>query len=108
MIVVGLNREEFWYKILSCLKPGDRVKYWSVAGRVRGSYFIVKRVALEYITVEAESTRAEQTIPKRDFLAVYEKWEGYLKGHIKRYELRDITRFSSYIIGIIHKCLEED
>ena len=93
-----------WNKIRECLQNKDIVKYWSRSGRTIRDSFIIKEVGPNYVIVIAEGTGTPQLIPKRDFLKVYEVWEGYLRGRVKRYQLRDMTRFSSYIISILHEC----
>ena len=37
-----------------------------------------------------------------DFASVYELWNDYIEGDVPRYELRNITRYSKYIISIYH------
>ena len=93
-----------WNKIRDCLQNKQEIRYWSRTGRTKQYSFTIKEVGLNYIIVLAESTGSPQLIPKEDFLKVYEVWEGYLRGRVKRYQLRDMTRFSSYIISILHEC----
>ena len=39
---------------------------------------------------------------------VYKIWEQYLARKVKRYEIRDKTGFSSYIISVIYHLLREN
>lgn len=95
---------EIWSKILECLQDKHVIKYWSKAGRTIGDSFTVEEVGPNYVVVVAESTGTQQRIPRSDFLKVIRVWEAYLAGRVKRHEIRDITRFSSYIISILHAC----
>ena len=95
-----------WYLIKSCISPGDVIPYWSAAGRTKGKSFRVLEVGPNFVVVEAETTGSPLRIPATDFIKVSEVWDAYVQGRVKRYELRDITRFASYIISILHKCLE--
>ena len=46
-----------------------------------------------------------QHVPKGDFERVFQVWESYLKGQFMRSQMRDMTRFSKYIISILHQVL---
>jgi hypothetical protein len=43
-----------------------------------------------------------QRISDKDFAKVSEVWNAYINGNFQRYKMRDITRFSKYIISIFH------
>jgi len=61
----------------------------------------------DYVLVYPEDGSL-QRIPKEDFRIVYDVWEQYLAREVRRYEIRDKTRFSSHIISIIHFCLKKE
>lgn len=93
-------------KLLGCIDELEYVPYWSKAGRTRAGRFKVLGIRGNYVLVEPE-TGDIQSIPLKDFLMILSLWKDYIKGVVKRHELRNKTRFSSYIISIIHQCLEE-
>ena len=97
--------EGFWNYLKEELKEWKTINYWSVAGQYRKNSF--EAIAKDnYVLVYLENGSL-QRIPKEDFRTVYEVWEQYLAREVKRYEIRDMTRFSSYIISIIHYLLKE-
>ena len=49
-----------------------------------------------------------QRIPEEDFAGVYEHWDAYNGGAFPRHRLRDMTRFSTYVISILHHVLNGD
>jgi hypothetical protein len=61
-------------------------------------------VAINSYSVEVESPGATtiQVVPKKDFKAVSHVWEAYKQNQIQRQEIREMTRFSKYIISILH------
>ena len=46
--------------------------------------------------------------PREDFAAVWAHWDDYCAGEFPRHRLRDMTRFSKYVISILHHVLEGD
>ncbi|MGQ4834406.1 MAG: DUF7662 domain-containing protein [Candidatus Asgardarchaeia archaeon] len=96
--------EKFWLELIREFNNWKNVEYWSVAGRTRNKSFQAKAFGQEYILIKPEYGSL-QTVPKGDFEIVYDIWEQYLRGDVKRYEIRNMTRFSSYIISLIHYML---
>lgn len=97
---------ELWQTLQRKLKPGDAVANWTAQKGYLGDSFTVLTVADNHVAVESPGAQNTQRIPRRDFEAVYVLWQGYQDGKVPRYALRDLTRFSKYIISIVH-CLEE-
>jgi len=102
---VDKDFEDFWNYLKRELREWRTVNYWSVAGRFRKNIFEALAED-DYVLVYPEDCSL-QRIPKEDFRIVYDVWEQYLTREVKRYEIRDKTRFSSYIISIIHYLLKE-
>ena len=67
-----------------------------------GGEFVIRTVEAGIIEVDSPGAENVQRIPREDFAKVYRRWEGYNAGHIPRRKIRDITRFSKYIISIFH------
>ena len=49
---------------------------------------------------------SEQSVSMKNFRLVYDDWEGYLSGNVKRKDWIPHTRFSKYTISIIHQYLK--
>ena len=49
-----------------------------------------------------------QHIDREHFARVHEHWNAYNAGVYARSRLRDITRFSTYVISILHHVLDSD
>jgi hypothetical protein len=94
--------DEIWNYLQSNLKPGAQIRNWTAFGGYLGDEMTVTRVSDEHVKVDAPSARNVQVVPKEDFKEVWEVWSGYKTLKVKRYELRDMTRYSKYIISILH------
>src|SRR3990170_6323829 len=87
-------REQVW--------PGYRFSTWSAKkGNLTGAFEIVN-IAEDSVTVRSPTAKNLQIIPKVDFFKLAIDWIEYKSGNIPRHELRDKTRYSTYIIGLLH------
>ncbi len=91
-----------WNALQTQLTPGTFIRNWTVQNGFLGDEFTIVSVSQNYIEVDAPGTQNIQKIPKRDFQIVYNLWDDYRSGKVRRYEIRDQTRFSKYIISILH------
>lgn len=91
-----------WNSIQNNLGPGTQVKNWTAAKGYLGDIFTIVRVSPEYVVVSSPEAENEQSVPKQDFQKLYIVWSGYCAGSVQRQNIRDMTRFSKYIISILH------
>jgi len=93
-----MSFEELWDRLQQNLAVGTTVQHWSVfRGDLKGEF--------EITSIEPESIRVSSTnqpIPKNDFRVVAELWDDYCAGNVPRFRIRDLTRFSTYIISVLH------
>ncbi len=94
--------ESVWSWLQGNLKPGQAVKNWTAYRGYLGDTMKIAGVRSGYIEVDAPNASSIQVISKEDFEKVWEVWSDYKNGKIRRYEIRDITRFSKYIISILN------
>ncbi len=91
-----------WVALQASLRVGTVIPNWTQAkGRV-GEAFTISEVAPEFIEVDPRSASNMQRVSRRDFEVVYNEWPGYISEHTSRPEIRDMTRFSKYVISILH------
>ncbi len=93
---------ELWNVVQSLLTPDTNVPNWTVARGPLGDSFRVVSVDKKYIDIFTPNGKNIQHIPIADFESVYELWQRYIEGKIGRNEIRARTRFSKYIISILH------
>lgn len=99
--------ENVWSFLQRKLKSGAVVQNWTADKGYLGDDMTVINVSRNSVTVKAPKAQNLQNVPKEDFGKVWKVWAGYKNQNIRRYELRDMTRFSKYIISILHWYEEE-
>ena len=97
-----------WARIRDSLAAGDRVRNWTQYGGYLGDEFTVWEVEAKAVVVDTPGATNLQRVPREDFAAVWTHWDDYCAGEFPRHSLRDITRFSKYVISILHHVLEGD
>jgi hypothetical protein len=93
---------QIWPVIRANLKQGTLIRNWTAAKGNFGEDFAVTAVTDGYVVVEAPGATTEQRVPRADFEAVHKVWDQYCAASIQRHRLRDTTRFSKYVISILH------
>jgi hypothetical protein len=94
--------EAFWSYLQVNLKPGTDVKNWTAFNGYLGNKMTIVGVYNQAVEVDAPKAKTIQVVPIEDFKRVWQVWLDYKANKVRRYELRDLTRFSKYIISILH------
>jgi hypothetical protein len=89
-------------EIKTCLHEGDVIKNWTRKNDFFGEDFFIVEVKENAIVVKPPSAEVLQVVPRKDFEAVISIWQDYMDGNFRRMDITPITRFSKYIISIIH------
>jgi len=97
-----MKRKEMLKRLKESIPPNTRIENWTADNGYFGDDFIVEGVSNDAVCVEAPNAINRQSIPVKDFELVFNKWDGYISGSVKRHEIRDQTRYSKYIISIFH------
>lgn len=96
----------FWSELQARLKVEAPIKNWTLAKGFLGDIFRIAAVTADGVKVDSPRAKNLQHIQKGDFEVMYNNWDAYCSGKLRRQELRDLTRFSKYTISII-KYLED-
>jgi hypothetical protein len=56
----------------------------------------------ERIVVDVPTAAKLQSIPRKDFEAVYDLWDPYVRGSTPRKTFTPLTRYSKYVISTLH------
>ena len=91
-----------WKRIVDNLEPELQVKNWTAKKGYLGDSFTISAIGPDTITVHSPGAKNPQVIPRGDFEGVETLWGGYCSGEIQRQDIRDVTRFSKYIISILY------
>ena len=92
--------ESIWLKLQMQLQEDYLMEAWSQHSGYTGGLFRIYAVGDDFVKVEL--TKSIQHISKKEFEKVYDIWSAYKSGLVPRHQLRDITRYSTYIISIFH------
>jgi len=95
----------FWSELTSRLSTRQHITNWTVFNGRIGEDFDAIYTGGNYIFAYPKSAGV-QKIPKNDFETIYESWSKYLARLILRKQLVAMSRFTKYIISIIHQYLK--
>lgn len=91
-----------WNAFREYVWSGFKFPSWSADKGYLATTFTIVKIDQDTITVQSSTAQNLQKVPKEDFLRLAIDWKEYKSGKIPRHELRDKTRYSTYIIGILH------
>ena len=97
-----------WSRIRATLTAGDTVRNCTQHGGYLGDDFTIQAVQAHAVVVETPGATNLQQVPREDFAAVWAHWDDYCRGECPRNRLRDMTRFSKYVISILHHVQQAD
>jgi hypothetical protein len=94
--------DDVWSQLRANLKAGATIRNWTAFRGYLGDTMTVAGVREDRIEVDPPNAINIQAIPKDEFKKVWEVWSDYKRQKVRRYELRDMTRYSKYVISILH------
>ncbi len=100
MSVIKFDR--VWEYLQHHLRRRMVIRNWTMVNGYYGEDFYIEWVSTATITVDPPGAMGIQHIPKDDFQAIWGIWPAYLSGRFPRGEMSEMTRFSKYIISILH------
>jgi hypothetical protein len=89
-----------WSELVARLRPGLVIPNWTQDKGHFGEDFRVVMAEPGGVVVAPPGAKHPQTIGKAEFERVFGLWPGYLTGAIRRMDLRDVTRYSKYVISL--------
>ena len=97
-----ISFDAVWSFLQKRLKTGTILNNWSTyQGYLKGTV-TVTGIHSDNIEVDPPDAKNVQAVPKADFEKVWNIWVDYKKQAVKRHELKPITRYSTYIVSILH------
>ncbi|MDH3472475.1 MAG: hypothetical protein OEM59_02185 [Rhodospirillales bacterium] len=98
----NMDFQSFWGHLQTNLIEGSQVHNWTAHGGYLGDSFKVVAKRPTYVEVSSPAAAMIQHISRGEFQKLREHWDAYIAREMPRYRLRDLTRFSKYIISIMH------
>jgi len=104
MEIKNLAFDNFWEILTNALGNEKLIRNWTVdKGYLRRGDFPAIYRGGEYIECRPPNAKYPQLVLKKDFQYMYDNWQDYLSGRIKRSVLRDKSRYTKYTISILHQ-----
>ena len=100
--------EAVWTRPQRSIAPGDTIRNWSRHSGYLGNDFTIHTVTDRFVEVDSPGASNIQHIAREDFAQVHEHWDAYNARMFARSKLTDITRFSTYVISILHRVLNSE
>jgi hypothetical protein len=99
-----MSFKKTWSYIQSNLHAGQLIDNWTKDGRYYIKQLSIVRVRPgKVILIKSPNAKDVQRIPQDDFKKVYDVWSQYKASTFPRRRIRDdLTRFSTYIISVLH------
>lgn len=90
-----------WNEITNTLKPSQQIPNWTKWNGFLENKFEICSITNNAIEVLTIKDKHQRSIPKTDFENIFNKWDKYISGKIKRNELRNKNKNTTYIISIL-------
>ena len=92
-----------WDVLKANLSAGDMVPNWTALRGKIGAPFKIKEVSDTAVLVGPPGARSLQRVLRADFKVVYDRWDEYTRGKMRRADFNPVTRHSKYVISILHR-----
>jgi len=90
-----------WAELQSILKPSVLIRNWTAAKGYLGDDFKIASISSTHVDVDSPKAANIQRVSKRDFEVMFNNWDLYCSGRVKRQELVSKTRVSKYTMSIL-------
>lgn len=90
-----------WNEIINTLKPSQQIQNWTKYNGFLESEFEIYSITNNAIEVLTIKDKHQRLIPKTDFENIFNNWNKYISGEIKRNELQNKNKNTTYIISIL-------
>lgn len=97
---VHVGFEHVWQVLTRGLKPGTIIPNWALRGHI-GEPFTIRAISPSHVEIDAPGAKHLQRVSRQDFERIFAVWPKYKAGMISRAALRDLFRFSKYVISIL-------
>lgn len=90
-----------WAFLQKNLAPGVIIPNWTVLKGYLGDSMRVVEVEDVEIVIRPPNAKSDQHVSREEFERIWEVWPAYKNGQKQRQEIREITRYSKYIISVL-------
>lgn len=93
---------EAWAALQATLCAGTRIPNWTARSGQVGEPFEIGSINPDVVVIIAPGARTPQIVRRADFEKVYALWDDYVRGLVPRSAFTPLTRYSKYVISILH------
>ncbi|MEW5829702.1 MAG: hypothetical protein AB1846_12485 [Chloroflexota bacterium] len=97
-----MDFEKFWTQLRRHLYPRLVLPNWTADKGYIGGQISIVSVSDMVVDVESPTAKNIQRVEKSDFEEVWNVWQNYKAGKIRRSDMSPLTRNSKYVITIFH------
>jgi hypothetical protein len=97
-----MQLEEIWAELKRRLPKNREIRSWSAATGFLGDSFTVIGPKTGHVLIKSAYDINPQQIPDQDFVMVLGQWSDYVEGKLSRADIQARTKYSKYIISILH------
>lgn len=91
-----------WTALQTHLEAGATIPNWTARNGLTGDPFEVVSVSRNVILLDAPGATTLQAVRRTDFEKLYPLWDDYVGKQIPRSSFNPLTRYSKYVISILH------
>lgn len=93
---------KFFNLVEEIITIGTRINNWSIDNLFKIPYYTYLGINNNKLMLEHPLTKKIIQIPESSFLLMLNNWDKYCRKEIPRNQLRDIDRYTTYTICVIH------
>lgn len=93
--------EKLWQRLQTHCRPGTSIPNWTAHKGYLGDVMTVVAIDQGHIVFAAPNAKNLQQVPKEDFGEVWKIWPGYKSGLVERQTIRNMTRYSKFILSTL-------
>jgi len=94
--------ENFWQHLQAKIRRGMIIPNWTYLHGYMGDTMRIEDIDELEVVVKAPKAKSLQRVSKEDFEKVWKIWPAYRTGRLQRKDMLELTRYSKYVMSIIH------
>jgi hypothetical protein len=91
-----------WAALQAALFVGATIPNWTARNGAIGEPFEIVAIKPDAVVIIAPGASTPQIVRRTDFEKVYALWDDYIHGSVPRSAFTPLTRYSKYVISILH------
>jgi len=94
--------DALWESLIEKLHSGTKIPNWTAYSGHLGDYMVIDEISRKSIRIQSPGAKNIISVPMIEFRTVWLVWEDYKSQRLRRSELGEMTRYSKYVVSILH------